>query len=753
MNPEANPEASTVVTPHPVQQPASEFIIENIPQILRDTPLWGVWKYELRKDETKWSKVPYRSIYTHELNSSSDVSKWSTFDAAMDAWSKHPELSGLNFLIPKTSKDGIVGIDLDNCFINSETLKPWAQEIVNQFPNNYIEISPSGKGLKFIIKAEWRLKKHGKTHTFPAVLPGDENDGKLEMFGHQIFTITANRFRNSPIKISNGQEQLDHLLETYFTTEKQIDFSKYQPPVETGNSETDSNNWINSTKIAYDSIKVTTQWDCIDDIQVIEYLKNSIYDGEKFKQLMKGDTSCALHDASRADLTLCNMLARGCKGNPEQIDRIFRQSGLMRDKWLRADYRHSTIGKAVLSYSQNQARKMALQSEPDESNDTIESLNQPVNTIVDTPVNSSVPSYKMTDAGNPVDIKDYFKTMLPPKRVKAGTAIYKEFKDMRKVIIGGFLRQGETANISAPTKVGKSWIVLNCALSIVKGSSWLGLPCRKGRVLLLDNELHDETLRNRIKMVNDLPEYHIPLDELDNGLEYMSLRGYGYDINNIYSILRDIRPEEFDLIVMDAWYRFQSVGFDENSNGATKDAYNTLDQYTRILNTAFMAVHHTSKGNKAAAEIVDMGSGAGSQNRITDTVMGIKRHSEPKVMVFDFVTRSFPSTILPSCWKVDNGELIPMPHLNPNDLKKDNSRSKPEDDQYTNNQKVVDTFLNEKPKAIRDIIIEGDQLGLSEKKVRAMLRKAAIDGYCVETTKGKSLMYALKPDFEPIVKG
>ncbi len=42
---------------------------------------------------------------------------------------------------------GIVGIDLDHC-IEGDDLLPWAQEIVDHFNVTYIEISPSGTGIR-----------------------------------------------------------------------------------------------------------------------------------------------------------------------------------------------------------------------------------------------------------------------------------------------------------------------------------------------------------------------------------------------------------------------------------------------------------------------------------------------------------------------------------------------------------------------------------------------------------------------------
>ena len=52
-------------------------------------------------------------------------------------------------------------------------------------------------------------------------------------------------------------------------------------------------------------------------------------------------------DWSSADLALCHRLAYWTKNDRDLIDRYFRQSGLMREKWNRSDYRNSTIEAAV----------------------------------------------------------------------------------------------------------------------------------------------------------------------------------------------------------------------------------------------------------------------------------------------------------------------------------------------------------------------------------------------------------------------
>ena len=63
--------------------------------------------------------------------------------------------------------------------------------------------------------------------------------------------------------------------------------------------------------------------------------------GSKFAQLWDDDTSGYGSD-SEADLALCSLLGFWCLGDQDQMDRLFRQSGLYRGKW---DERHSGDGR------------------------------------------------------------------------------------------------------------------------------------------------------------------------------------------------------------------------------------------------------------------------------------------------------------------------------------------------------------------------------------------------------------------------
>ncbi len=66
------------------------------------------------------------------------------------------------------------------------------------------------------------------------------------------------------------------------------------------------------------------------------------------------------------------------------------------------------------------------------------------------------------------------------------------------------------------------------------------------------------------------------------------------------------------------------------------------------LNCSFVLVHHASKGNQSVKSVTDVGAGAGSQSRATDTHLVLRHHQEPGCVVVDAAVRSWPP-IEPQC--------------------------------------------------------------------------------------------------------
>ena len=99
----------------------------------------------------------------------------------------------------------------------------------------------------------------------------------------------------------------------------------------------------------------------LSDAEIIERARSSA-NGAKFMRLWAGDTSEYDGDDSVADLALLGVLAFWTQ-DVDQLDRLFRRSGLYRPKWERSDYRARTIGKAVQpAMSTDHAHALVTQS-------------------------------------------------------------------------------------------------------------------------------------------------------------------------------------------------------------------------------------------------------------------------------------------------------------------------------------------------------------------------------------------------------
>lgn len=257
----------------------------NIPQYVKDNAEFCCWRYETVNN--KQTKVPYNPR-TGIRASVSEPSTFTDFTTAVAASSNY---SGIGIRV----SNGIIGIDLDHCIKDGTTL-PWALAIVQMFPQTYIEISPSGKGLRilclapdgYIYDSDIYYIKHGNIEVYvPNVTT-------------RFVTITGNMYQNSDIV--ECAEALQWLLDTHM--------KRPAPKV---------------------SAEIMERESYLSDENVLDKAM-SAKNGEKFKKLWEGEIT-GYPSQSEADQALCSILAFYCNGNYEQIDRLFRQSGLIRDKW------------------------------------------------------------------------------------------------------------------------------------------------------------------------------------------------------------------------------------------------------------------------------------------------------------------------------------------------------------------------------------------------------------------------------------
>ncbi len=310
-----------------------------------------------------------------------------------------------------------------------------------------------------------------------------------------------------------------------------------------------------------------------------------------------------------------------------------------------------------------------------------------------------------------------------------------QFPQLRKPVIHGLLREGETMNLIASPKTGKSWLVTDLALAIATGRDWLGqFRCERGEVLILDNELHQETSAHRIPKV--AMARGVPVDAYADRVWVQNLRGCLQDVFSLGEYFRGLEPGRFKVIVLDAFYRFMPRDMDENDNGTMASLYNHIDRYADQLGCCFVLIHHTTKGNQSAKSVTDVGAGAGSQSRATDTHMVLRPHEEDDAVVLDAAVRSWPP-VSPRCLRWSFPIWSPADDLDPVQLKGDGGKKRSEKKDEWTVETFVQAFIGDQPATRSAILDKAVQTGLSHWLADRLLRSADTDGLVRRQGEGK----------------
>lgn len=286
----------------------------NIPDVLKQTASFCVWKLEKRSGRP--TKVPYNPR-TGAMARTNDPSTFADFNTAMKSYA----IGGWDGIGYRVS-EGIGAIDIDHCIREDGSLNDVAASILGIFPDAYFERSPSGTGLRgfFRLSPDFAYDKtvyyiNNRKHGLEVYLPGVTN---------RFVTVTGDMFR--PGTVERDDDALKTALDTFMKRG------------------TRAASAFKGNPVSY-----------FTDEQVIKHASES-KSGDKFKALYDGRWEEGYNSQSDADMAFVSMLCFWCGCVEEQIDRIFRSSGLMRDKWDRrtgdATYGEITIRNAVSSCSE-----------------------------------------------------------------------------------------------------------------------------------------------------------------------------------------------------------------------------------------------------------------------------------------------------------------------------------------------------------------------------------------------------------------
>lgn len=266
--------------------------IKNIPAKLKSDCRFCVWKFEKRSGQK--TKMPYNPANGDRARIN-DLRTFADFKTTLMAYAMGG-YDGIGIAVG----NGIGAFDIDHCIREDGTLNDTAATVLSIFPTAYVEKSPSGKGLRgfFCVPEDFVYDKtvyyiNNRSKGLEVYMPGATN---------RFVTVTGDVYRTG--EIPNDETAMTTLLDSLMKRSKQVQ----------------------NTQLRHHSY--------LDDDAVIAHAEEA-GNSDKFKRLFAGDWEDLYDSQSDADMALLSILAFWCGCDEEQMDRIFRTSGLMRDKWDR----------------------------------------------------------------------------------------------------------------------------------------------------------------------------------------------------------------------------------------------------------------------------------------------------------------------------------------------------------------------------------------------------------------------------------
>lgn len=280
---------------------------------------WGVWGWGLSNG--RWTKVPFVG---YKMPGKTDVPEmWQYYDDMVKLQKKyrnheeHKGLKGLSLILrPRENDDDMVlgAIDIDALDKEKGIRNPLEGEILDMFRGTYYEASPSGTGYHILFNMDRRripLNSRGE----PAYKQKND-DRELEIY---IGTAT-NRYMTLTGKQASESDEITDQTENVLTFIDRYMKKDLRTKV------------LGKTRERLPDVHYREP---LDDGDIKARLKEA-------RKGIKGEEFCALYDSgviphgqshSEADWMLLRHLVYWLGPDPAAIDKAFRASGLMREKW------------------------------------------------------------------------------------------------------------------------------------------------------------------------------------------------------------------------------------------------------------------------------------------------------------------------------------------------------------------------------------------------------------------------------------
>ena len=232
--------------------------------------------------------------------------------------------------------------------------------------------------------------------------------------------------------------------------------------------------------------------------------------------------------------------------------------------------------------------------------------------------------------------------------------VWEHLPEVAPVLIEGVLRQGHKMIISAPSKAGKSFALMELAIAIAEGYNWLGSRCAQGRVLYINMEIDDASCYQRFDTIYR-KGLKMDVGNHPDNITIWGLRGYSMPLSRLAPIIIGQAQHNYKAIIIDPLYKVMDG--DENSNSDVGFMVSQFDKIARETGSSVIYAHHFAKGTGGDRAAIDRGAGAGTFARdpdaiLTMTQLDITDPAEPSNTAWrmEYVLREFPNKEPVSFW-------------------------------------------------------------------------------------------------------
>lgn len=214
-------------------------------------------------------------------------------------------------------------------------------------------------------------------------------------------------------------------------------------------------------------------------------------------------------------------------------------------------------------------------------------------------------------------------------------------------LIEGVLREGHKMLVAAPSKAGKSFLLMELAVCIAEGRPWLGRKVGQGRVLYVNLELDAVSCKHRFADIYGA----MGGGTHGNDVLVLNLRGRSVPLDRLApTLIRRYKDRHLKAMIIDPIYKV--ITGDENAASDMALFCNLFDSIATECGCAMVYSHHFSKGAAGKySNAADRASGSGVFVRDPDAILAMSelRVDEGKVSTYRQVR---DGTTTPTGWRI-----------------------------------------------------------------------------------------------------